>query len=102
MRFRRVIHILLIKLQFTVYDVERPLVPRVNLRIRDGFGEVGDDARLLSVELFAEYPALEEDLRRVSARISSKLTLRSEDVGVTEVSRISVNLEMAMTKECFD
>jgi hypothetical protein len=67
--------------------------------MRDDFGEVGDVAGLLSVELFAESPALEEDLRRVSASISSRLTLRFEDVGATDVSRISVNLEIAMIED---
>jgi len=79
-----------------VYDVERPLLPRVNLRILDGFGEVGDVDGLVLGEVLSESLPVEEDLRRVSARMSSRLTLRCEDDGATEVSSISVNLEMAI------
>jgi len=69
----------------------------VKRRILDGFGEVGEVDGLVLVELFPEsLPFEEEDLRRVSARMSSRLTLRFEDVGAIEVSSISVNLEVAI------
>jgi hypothetical protein len=74
------------------------LLPNVNLRILEGFGEVGDVDGLASGELFSESPTLEEDLRLVSLRMSSRLTLRSEDIGATDVSRSSVNLEVAIVK----
>jgi len=68
----------------------------VNLRILDGFGEVGDVDGLVPGEFLSESSPVEEDLRRVSARMSSKLTLRCEEDGATEVSSISVNLEVAI------
>jgi len=79
-----------------VYDVERPLLPNVNLRFL--LGEVGDVDRLASDRFFSESAPLEEDLRLVSARISSRLTFRSEDTGATEVSMSSVNLEVAISR----
>jgi hypothetical protein len=69
----------------------------VNLRILVRSGEVGVCDGVLSGELFPESPPLTEDERRpVSARMSSKLTLRSEVIGATDVSRSSVNLEAVM------
>jgi len=91
---------LYVEFQRAVYDAERPLLPRVKRRILNGFGEVGDG--LASGKLFSESPPLEEDLRRVSARMSSRLTLRWEDVGATEVSRSSVNFEVAILKCVYD
>jgi len=85
-----------IQFQEDIYDAERPLLPRVNRRILDGFGEVGEVDGLVPVELFSELLPVEEDLRRVSARMSSRLTLRFEDVGAIDVSSISVNLEVAI------
>jgi hypothetical protein len=80
--------------QRAIYDAGCPLLPNVNLRFL--LGEDGDIDRLASDKLFSESPPLEDDLRLVSARMSSRLTLRSEDTGATEVSRISVNLEVAI------
>jgi hypothetical protein len=68
----------------------------VNLRILEGLGEVGEVTGLASGELFSGSPTLEDDLRRVSSRMSSRLTLRFEDVVATEVSSSSVNLEVAI------
>jgi hypothetical protein len=65
---------------------------RVNRRILLRSGEVGVVAGLDSSELLPDCPALEEDRRLVSARMSSRLTFRSESVGM-KVSSSSVNLE---------
>jgi hypothetical protein len=69
----------------------------VNLRSFVRRGDVGEEEPEVG-ELFPDSCALpvEEDRRLVSASISSRLTLRSEEVGVIEVSRSSVNLEAVM------
>jgi hypothetical protein len=72
------------------------LLPSVNLRFL--FGEDGEIDRLPSDEPLSESPPLEDDLRLVSARMSSRLTFRSDDTGATEVSRSSVNLEVDILK----
>jgi len=76
-----------------IYEELRGLPVRVNRRILLRSGDVGDCAGLESAELFPELLALEEDRRRVSARMSSRETLRSEDTDATDVSSNSVNLE---------
>jgi hypothetical protein len=77
--------------------LERPLLPSVNLLILLRKGEVGFAESDVVGELF---PVLLEpdDERRlfVSARISSRLTFRSESVGAAEVSSSSVNLEVVI------
>jgi hypothetical protein len=82
---------------------ERSLVPIVSRRsfvrrgdasvVESDVGELLRDSLVLAEEdrcLFSE-----------SARMSSRLTLRSEDIGATDVSSSSVNLEAVMVESKF-
>jgi len=82
---------------------ERSRLPSVNRRSFERRGDVGEADSV--GEFFPESVLLEadDDRRLVSARMSSRLTLRSEDVGATDVSSNSVNLEAVMMEfEVFD
>jgi len=77
---------------------ERLFPDKVNLRILLRKGDVRESTGLESGECFSDPPPLEDDRRLVSARMSSRLTLRSETV-CTEVSRSSVNLEAVILEK---
>jgi len=75
----------------------RPLPPVVKRRNLVLLGEGGDESRGVELpEPFALALALEADRRRISSRMPSSETLRSELMGRVESSSHSVNLEDAI------
>ncbi|KAF1989522.1 hypothetical protein K402DRAFT_274527 [Aulographum hederae CBS 113979] len=75
---------------------------KVNLRNLERVGDGGDVDAVLEVGLASPLlvaPLDSEDLRRVSANMSSRLTLRAEKDVWIGISMSSVNLEMAMVTE---
>jgi len=84
----------LLSLSFEYNHRLRLLLPVVKRRNLVLIGDVGDESRGVELpELLALALALESDRRRISSRIPSSETLRSELVGNAESSSHSVNFD---------